>query len=63
MPKTFPIELDEDLHKRAKIAAIHDGITLHDWIIKSLKEKLDDNGNTLTSKEERNSSSQRSRPR
>jgi hypothetical protein len=63
MPKTFPIELDEDLHKRVKIAAIHEGITLHDWIIKSLKEKLDGNGNTRTGKEERNFDSQRSRSR
>ena len=30
MSKTFPIELGEDLHKRLKIAAIHEGLTLHD---------------------------------
>jgi hypothetical protein len=63
MNKTFPIELDEDLHKRAKIAAIHEGTTLHDWIIKTLQEKLGSNGNTRTSKEERNSNNQRSRSR
>jgi hypothetical protein len=63
MNKTFPIEFDEELHKRAKIAAIHEGTTLHDWIIKTLEEKLTDNGSTRTNKEERNSNSQRSRSR
>lgn len=42
MNKTFPIELNEDLHKRLKIAAIHDGLTLHDWIVKTLDEKVCD---------------------
>jgi hypothetical protein len=40
MNKTFPIELSEDLHKKLKIAAIHDGLTLHDWIVKTLEEKV-----------------------
>jgi len=26
MSKTFPIELDEELHKQAKIAAIHEDL-------------------------------------
>ena len=42
MNKTFPIELGEDLHKRLKIAAIQDGVTLHDWIVKTLDEKVGD---------------------
>ncbi len=62
MPKTFPIELDEDLHKRAKIAAIHEGVTLHDWIITTLEEKLG-NGTTRNSSEKRETGSQRSRSR
>ena len=60
MPKTFPIELDEDLHKRAKIAAIHEGVTLHDWIIITLEEKL---GTTRNSSEKREAGSQRGRSR
>ena len=44
MAKTFPIELDEDLHKRLKIAAIEEGLTLHDWIVRTLEEKVVDNG-------------------
>ncbi len=44
MAKTFPIELDEDLHKRLKIAAIEEGLTLHDWIVRVLEEKVVDNG-------------------
>ena len=44
MAKTFPIELDEDLHKRLKIAAIEEGLTLHDWIVKVLEEKVFDDG-------------------
>ena len=61
MPKTFPIELDEDLHKRAKIAAIHAGVTLHDWIIKTLEEKLGSNGNSASQKRENNSQRRRAR--
>lgn len=42
MNKTFPIELSEGLHKRLKIAAIHEGLTLHDLIVKTLDEKVGD---------------------
>ncbi|MBI4663142.1 MAG: toxin-antitoxin system HicB family antitoxin [Verrucomicrobia bacterium] len=45
MTKTFPIELSEELHKRVKIAAIQEGLTLHDWIVKTLEEKVGDDGN------------------
>ena len=40
MYKTFPVELGEDLHKRLKHAAIDENMTLHDWIIKTLEEKV-----------------------
>lgn len=40
MTKTFPIELDEDLHKRLKHAAVDEGVTLHDWILRTLTEKI-----------------------
>ncbi len=54
MPKTFPIELDENLHKRLKIAAIEEGLTLHDLIIRTLEEKVvrEGTGGSRTSKRE-----------
>lgn len=44
MNKTFPIELSEDLHKRIKHAAVDEGITLHDWILRTLAKKVGANG-------------------
>ncbi len=44
MNKTFPIELSEDLHKRLKHAAVDEGMTLHDWILRTLTEKVGGNG-------------------
>lgn len=44
MKKVFPIELEEDLHRRIKHAAIDAGITLHAWIVKVLEENVDHNG-------------------
>ena len=41
MAKTFPVELDEELHKRLKIAAIKEGLTLQDWVVKTLASKVD----------------------
>jgi hypothetical protein len=50
--KTFPIELEAELHKRLKIAAIEEGLTLQDWILKTLAEKVGCNGtNAITSQE------------
>ncbi len=40
MNKTFPVQLDEELHKRVKHAAIDEGTTLHDWIVNVLKERV-----------------------
>ena len=43
MYKTFPIELSEDLHKRLKHAAVDEGMTLHEWILRTLTEKVGSN--------------------
>ena len=34
-------ELDDELHKRIKIAAIHAGVTIRNWIESAFKTKLD----------------------
>ena len=63
MAKTFPIELDEDLHKRLKIAAIEEGLTLHDWIVRTLEEKLVGNGTDGRTSPKRKDSNERTRNR
>ena len=40
MNKTFPVQLDEELHKRVKHAAIDEGTTLQDWIVNVLKQRV-----------------------
>lgn len=45
MTRTFPIELEEELHKRLKIAAIEEGLTLQEWILRALAEKVGAYGN------------------
>jgi predicted HicB family RNase H-like nuclease len=40
MPKTFPVQLPEDLHRQLKHASIDEGISLHDWIVKTLKQSV-----------------------
>jgi hypothetical protein len=54
MKKTFPIELSEDLHREMKHASIDDGVTLHDWILDTLKEKLSRKRNGKSSKRSTN---------
>jgi hypothetical protein len=44
MKKIFPIELDEDLHRQLKHAAIDSGMTLHGWIIKVLELNVNHKG-------------------
>lgn len=34
--KTFPLEIEEELHKSLKIRAIEEGVTLHTLIIDTL---------------------------
>ena len=55
MAKTFPIEIDNELHKRLKIAAIEEGITLHQWITKTLEEKVCGNGSSVNKSRQRKS--------
>jgi hypothetical protein len=59
MSKTFPIELSEELHKRLKHAAVDDGMTLHDWIVRALSEKVGGNGSSEKASSERNPSHER----
>ncbi len=40
MKKIFPIELEEDLHRQLKHAAIDADMSLHAWIIKVLTENV-----------------------
>lgn len=41
--KTFPLEIEEELHKRLKIEAIKENKTLHSLIIETLAEKVQEN--------------------
>lgn len=41
MKKVFPIELEEDLHRRLKHAAIDAGLTLHALVVKVLEDHID----------------------
>lgn len=40
MPKTFPIQLSDELHRQLKHASIDDGLSLHDWIVQALEKSL-----------------------
>ena len=40
MTKTFPVQLPEELHRELKHASIDDGMSLHDWIVKTLQERV-----------------------
>jgi len=40
MTKTFPVQLPEELHRELKHASIDDGMSLHDWILKTLEERV-----------------------
>ena len=64
MSKTFPIELTEDLHKRIRIAAIEEGLTLHHWILKTLEQRVGGEANNRTTSRKRGSTNERAnRPR
>jgi|GEM_PF-6680221 len=43
MAKTFPVQLPEALHRELKHASIDDGMSLHNWIIKTLQESVKNN--------------------
>ena len=53
MKKVFPLDLDEDLHRRLKHAAIDSGLTLQALIMRVLEEHVDHSGVT-TWKEAKN---------
>jgi hypothetical protein len=40
MTKTFPVQLPEELHRELKHASIDDGMSLHDWIVKTLQDRV-----------------------
>jgi hypothetical protein len=42
--KTFPLHLDEDLHRSIKHAAIDEGITMREWILRAAYERLSNEG-------------------
>ena len=54
MTKTFPVELGEELHRRIKHAAIDEGLTLHDWIVRALEEKIGTEGKNANNSRKRN---------
>jgi len=61
--KTFPIEIDQELHKRLKISAIEEGLTLQDWIIRTLREKVSRNGTDAKQPEKGEGATERRRSR
>ena len=38
--KTFPIRLDEELHRKLRHAAIDEGVSLQEWIAAAIAERL-----------------------
>lgn len=38
--KTFPLKLDDELHKKVRHAAIEDETSVHSWILDAIVEKL-----------------------
>jgi predicted HicB family RNase H-like nuclease len=50
MKKIFPIELEEDLHRQLKHAAIDAGMSLHALIIRTLEENVNHKGTVLKKK-------------
>lgn len=50
MKKIFPVELEEDLHRQLKHAAIDAGISLHTFIIKMLEENINNKAPSLKKK-------------
>jgi predicted HicB family RNase H-like nuclease len=53
MKKIFPLELEEDLHRQLKHAAIDAGMSLHALIIRTLEENVNHSG-TASRKKIRN---------
>lgn len=47
MPKVFPIEMDDVLHRKLKHAAIDEGLSLHELIVKVLTRYVDSDLNIV----------------
>jgi predicted HicB family RNase H-like nuclease len=39
--KTFPLKLDDELHKKIRHAAIEDDISVHSWILNAIIVRLE----------------------
>ncbi len=39
--KTFPLKIDDDLHKMIKHAAIEENESVHSWILAAINDKLE----------------------
>lgn len=50
MKKIFPLELEEDLHRLLKHAAIDAGMSLHALIIRTLEENVNHKGTVFKKK-------------
>lgn len=50
--KTFPLEIEEGLHKRLKVRAIEEDKTLHSLIIDTLLERVQEEGKTYQTRRE-----------
>ena len=49
--KTFPLQLDDDLHKCVKIASTQLDKTIHEWILTAIKYELKNEGYWTAEKE------------
>ncbi|MEW5816486.1 MAG: hypothetical protein AB1798_13960 [Spirochaetota bacterium] len=48
--KTFPLQLDDELHKQLKIQAVQTGQTLHELIVRILKQEIEKDGEIVHGK-------------
>jgi hypothetical protein len=48
--KTFPLKIDENLHKLIKHAAIEEDSSVHSWIIDAINDKLYQHNNIIKDK-------------
>ena len=48
--KTFPLEIEEDLHKALKFKAIESDMTLHAYIIEALNSRVHEDSVAYTGK-------------
>ena len=49
--KTFPLEIEDDLHKALKFKAIESDMTLHAYIIEALNARVHEDSVAYTGKE------------